>query len=62
VTSVRLLPRQLRPSQPDALGALLRHQTASPVGTAGCGKCGRKFLSRKRQCEHYALAHSLDLD
>ena len=65
VTSVRLLrrlDRQTRPQHPDALGALLRHQTASPVGTAGCGKCGRKFLSRKRQCEHYALAHSLDLD
>jgi hypothetical protein len=65
VTSVRLLPRfdrQPRHPHPDALGDLLRHQMASPVGTAGCGKCGRKFLSRKRQCEHYALAHSLELD
>jgi hypothetical protein len=35
---------------------------ASEVGTAGCGKCGRKFLTRKRHREHYALAHSLDLD
>jgi hypothetical protein len=65
VTSVRLLSRldrQTRPQHSDALGDLLRHQLGSPVGTAGCGKCGRKFLSRKRQCEHYALAHSLDLD
>ena len=65
VTSVRLLPRSDRqpgPRRPDALGHLLRHQMESPVGTSGCDKCGRKFLSRRRHREHYALAHILELD
>ena len=77
VTSVRLLPRFDRPGpststagrpralgsqRRDALGDLLRHQTAPAVGTAGCDKCGRKFLSRRRHREHYALAHILELD